>query len=177
MKKQLLMFGSATLFLATLLPPGAHAVTLYEEAPVTAVDPVYEAYTVSVPVEQCHEAEVAYHEPSRRHSATPTILGAVIGGALGNAVGSGKRNKQVGAVVGAVLGGSIGKDIGRNHRHGERVRYRTEEVCEVTRETREEERFVGYDVSYVYAGTTYKTRMRKDPGEFIRVRVRVTPAE
>ena len=156
----------------------AQAATSYERAPVTNVIPVYETVRFSVPVEQCREETVAYRNDHGRRSATGPILGAVIGGALGNALGNKKKNKQVGAVVGAVLGGSVGADISRRHRnaHGDEVRYRTEEVCTTHREEREEERLAGYDVSYVYGGQSYTTRMKRDPGESIRVRVRVTPA-
>ena len=160
-------------------PAVAVAATSYDQAPVTQVEPVYETVRYSVPIEVCSEQEVAYREPThQRASATGPILGAIIGGALGNAVGNGKKNKQVGAVVGAVLGGSIGADVSRKHRraHNETVTYRTEEVCRTDREERSEERLAGYDVTYVYAGNTYTTRMKRDPGDSIRVRVRVSPA-
>ena len=160
-------------------PTMAMAATSYDRAPVTQVEPVYETVRYSVPVEVCSEQEVAYREPTqRRASATGPILGAIIGGALGNAVGNGKKNKQVGAVVGAVLGGSIGADVSRKHRraHNDSVTYRTEQVCRTDREERSEERLAGYDVTYVYAGNTYTTRMQRDPGDSIRVRVRVSPA-
>ena len=39
------------------------------------------------------------------------------------------------------------------------------------------ERIEGYDVTYEYAGREYVTRMPYDPGERIRVRVDVTPAD
>lgn len=159
-----------------LLPSLAFGSTTYERARVVGVQPVYETVAYTTPVEQCTEARVAYGQP-RRGSVTGPILGAIIGGALGNAVGHNKKNKQVGTAVGAVLGGSIGADIARNNRRSDQVRYRTEEVCDVVHETREEERIAGYDVSYVYAGTTYRTRMNRDPGDSIRVRVRVSPAE
>ena len=87
-----------------------------------------------------------------------------------------KKNKQVGAVVGGVLGYSIGKDIGR--RSAERQAaygYEDREVCSTIYERVEEERLNGYDVSYAYAGETYKTRMASDPGDTIRVRVQVRP--
>jgi len=122
---------------------------------------------------------VAYrHAPEHRASATGPILGAIIGGALGNAVGHKKRNKQVGTVVGAVLGGSIGADIARQNRHyrGAPVEYRTEQVCETVSEYRSEQQLTGYDVRYRYAGQTYQTRMPRDPGDSIRVRVHVSPA-
>ena len=88
-----------------------------------------------------------------------------------------KRNKQVGTVIGALLGGSIGADIAREnrYRHGP-VSYHTEQVCTVVNEYAEEERLAGYRVRYRYAGETYTTRMNRDPGDRLRVRVRVTPA-
>ncbi|MEM7098084.1 MAG: glycine zipper 2TM domain-containing protein [Pseudomonadota bacterium] len=162
-----------------LIPAVSFAATSYERAPVTGVEPIFETYRYSVPVEVCSEQEVAYREPRhRRASATGPIIGAIIGGALGNAVGHSKRNKQVGTVVGAVLGGSIGADVSRHNRHAhtDEVTYRTEEVCRTDREERAEERLAGYDVTYVYAGNTYTTRMKRDPGDYIRLRVRVTPA-
>ena len=160
-------------------PSIALAGTTYDRAPVVGVEPIYETVSFSVPTEQCHQERVAYSTRARHGSATAPILGAIIGGAIGNAVGHKKRNKQVGAVVGAVLGGSIGADVARNNRraYGDEVRYRTEEVCQTVRDTREEERLAGYHVSYVYGGETYTTRMRRDPGDSIRVRVRVSPAQ
>ncbi len=155
--------------------------THYERARVVDVQPLYKTVSYTVPVEQCHEERVAYHQPyHRRASATGPILGAIIGGAVGNAVGHSSTNKKVGTVVGAVLGGSIGADVARHQRrqyHSEEVRYRTEEVCRVSSEVREEERADGYRVSYVFGGETYTTRMNRDPGDSIRVRVRVSPAE
>jgi uncharacterized protein YcfJ len=35
---------------------------------------------------------------------------------------------------------------------------------------------LGYDVSYIYAGQTYNTRLDRDPGASLRVRVAVNPA-
>lgn len=145
------------------------------EVPVISSYPVYQTVVREVPREQCHIEQVA--RPHSGHkSATPAIVGTIIGGALGNAVGSKKKNKQVGAVVGGVLGYSIGRDIGR--RGAERQAaygYEDREVCSTIYERVEEERLNGYDVSYAYAGKTYKTRMASDPGDTIRVRVQVRP--
>jgi uncharacterized protein YcfJ len=151
----------------------------YDRARVVDVQPIYESVRYEVPSEQCHQERVAV---PRRHraSATTPIIGAILGGVLGNAVGHNKRNKQVGTVIGAVLGGSIGADIARRHHTNDRddnrrERYQTQEVCETSYETRMENRVAGYNVSYVYAGTTYQTQMDRDPGDSIRVRVRVRP--
>jgi len=159
-----------------------HAVPVYDQAQVVRTVPVYETVSYHVPVEQCRTEAVAYtRNGTGQRSATAPIIGAIIGGALGNAVGHKKRNQQVGTVVGAVLGGSIGADIARRHEHGypnrDKVIYRDEEVCSWVDEVREESRLTGYDVSYQYAGQTYRSRMPHDPGETVRVRVNVRPAE
>ena len=156
-----------------LLPAGALAGAEYDWATVTSVTPVYETVTRIEPYEECRDERVAY--AGGRRSATGPILGAIVGGALGNAVGHKKRNKQVGVLVGALLGGSIGADIARSQRAGRGVSYRTERHCRVVEETRREDRLAGYDVTYEYGGATYRTRMQRDPGDSVRVRVRVTP--
>lgn len=173
---------------ATLvLAPGiALAGTSYDRADVVRVEPVYETVAFSAPVERCADERVRAERPRHtRASATGPILGAIIGGALGNAVGHNKRNKQVGAVVGAVLGGSVGADISRRNasRYNDgydtdyrSAGYRTQRVCHVVNDYREEERLAGYDVTYRYAGANYVTRMNRDPGDAIRVRVTVSPA-
>ncbi len=163
-----------SLVVAALVPSLAWAEHGYQYARVLSSEPVYETVAYSVPVEECRDETVAYHE-SRGRSATPPILGAIIGGALGNAVGHKKRNKQVGTVVGAVLGGSIGADVARRNRRHDDVRYTTREVCSVRHEDRREERLAGYLVTYRYGGETYTTEMDHDPGSRLRVRVSVSP--
>jgi len=165
------------MLMALLTPALALAGTSYDHADVVAVEPLYETVIYEVPREECHVQRVSYRRDSGRGSATGPILGAIIGGALGNAVGHHKHNKQVGTVVGAILGASIGADISRRNRHYDgQVSYADEEVCRVVNEIREEERLLGYRVTYRYAGETYITRMGYDPGPRLRVRVRVTPA-
>ena len=146
-----------------------------QEVPVISSYPVYQTVVREEPREQCYIEQVARHQ-YRGKSATPAIVGTILGGALGNALGSKKSNQRVGAVVGGVLGYSIGKDVGQRHaeRHGA-VRYEEREVCSTVYERIEEERLTGYDVSYAYGGKTYKTRMRRDPGSTVRVRVQVEP--
>ncbi len=153
----------------------------YSEAPVVNAEPIYETVSVTVPRQECQQQQVAYRGDydRRRGSATPMIVGAIIGGALGNGLGHHKQNKRVGAAVGALLGGSIGRDIGRRNQAyaSNVVQYRTEEVCTTVNDYHEEERLAGYRVTYRFAGETYTTRTRRDPGDTIRVRVRVTPLE
>lgn len=154
----------------------ALAGTAYDEAEVVDVEPVHELVRHITPREECRLERV----PARikHRSGTAPIVGAVIGGAIGNAVGHNKRNKQVGAVVGAVLGGSIAADIAREHdrHHGYRGRaWERREICRVVEDITHEEEVVGYDVTYRYGGRTHTARMSRDPGDTVRVRVRVAP--
>ena len=146
-----------------------------QEVPVISSYPVYKTVIREEPRQECHLEQVAHRDTGRK-SATPAIVGTIVGGALGNAVGSKKSNKRVGAVVGGVLGYSIGRDIARRNAdaHAD-VRYEEREVCSTVYQQVEEERLTGYDVKYAYAGQTYKSRMRTDPGETIRVRAQVKP--
>ena len=163
----------AALATATVLAVGAQATSHYETARVIDAIPVYEKVRYAMPVEDCRAETVPL--PTYHASGTAPIIGAIIGGALGNAVGHKKRNKQIGATVGAVLGASIGNDIRRDRSGAAPVRYGTRNVCDTFTEYRNEDRLVGYDVTYEYAGRTYSTRMRRHPGD--EVRIRVTPIE
>lgn len=170
MWKQNLLLGAA------LVSANAMADVRYADAPVTGIEPIVETVAHVEPKEHCWFEDVPVRGVS--HSATTPLLGALIGGAIGNAVGHKKRNKQVGAVVGALIGGSIAADISREEtRHrvvsSRRVR---RQVCEVVDETTYRREVTGYLVTYEYAGQTYQSRMRKRPGDYVRVRVTVGPA-
>lgn len=165
----LLAFGALTTFV--VLPAAADV--QYDHARVLDVEPLVERVRTVVPRERCWFETVR----ERRHasSSSAPLVGALVGGALGNAVGHRKRNKQVGAVVGAVLGGAIAHDISRHSTRYTPARRVRREVCEVVEETRYRERSSGFLVTYRYAGKTYRARMDEQPGETIRVRVRVSP--
>lgn len=165
------------LLLPVLLAPAlALAGTSYDRARVVSVEPLYETVSYAVPREECHLEEVRHARHVSHRSYTAPIVGAVVGGAIGNAVGHKKRNKQIGTVVGAVLGGSIGADIARRrHHHDHGPEYGFERVCRTVSDWHEEQRLLGYRVTYLYGGETYVTRMDEDPGSSLPVRVQVTP--
>lgn len=170
-------FKAFTVLVPLLMASAAvSAQTRYEYAQVLEANPVYQVVERSQPIEQCWEEEVSVDRyPARRQSNTPVIVSTLIGGAIGNAVGHGKSNKRVGAVLGAMLGHSIGRDIIReDSRHVVRE-YQTVERCETVYEQYEEERLVGYQVTYLYDGEEYTVRTDADPGEQIRVRINVQP--
>ena len=155
----------------------------YHQARVVHVQPEYETVSYTVPTEQCRLEEIPVHYDGgyrhQRRSAAAPIVGAIIGGAVGNAVTRGKKDKRLGTAVGAVIGAGIGADVSRRRAESYHYRthpsYRTERVCELVDEVREEQRVAGYRVKYRYAGETYVTYMDRDPGRFLKVRVDVTP--
>jgi uncharacterized protein YcfJ len=79
-------------------------------------------------------------------------------------------------VAGAVIGAGVGYDSAARRASTE---YREETVrrCNVSYRNDYEERIDGYHVTYAYNGREYTTNMAYDPGERIRVRVDVAPAE
>lgn len=51
----------------------------------------------------------------------------------------------------------------------------TEQDCRLVPVEREFKRPIAYDVDYVYKGSKYRSRLPRDPGSRLRVRVSVTP--
>lgn len=149
----------------------------FDYATVVESRPIIQIVEISTPQQQCWQEEYLVARDYRRGgSNTPTLLATIIGGAIGNAVGHNKSNKRVGAVVGAVLGHSVGRDIMRQQPP---VPYRREvelvERCETVYQQHQQERIVGYQVTYNYNGQNYSVRTDSDPGDRIRVRVSVQP--
>jgi len=173
MKKMSVTVTGAVLAMMSLY---TWAETNYEFAEVLSAQPIYELVKVSTPQEQCWEEEVAvesYRHNSQSH--TPILVSTIIGGAIGNALGHNKSNKQVGAVLGAMLGRSIGRDIIRDNNRSRSREYQTVQRCNTVYQQHDEERLVGYDVTYLYNGQQYSVRADSDPGDQIRVRVSVQP--
>lgn len=148
----------------------------YGYADVLRVDPVYEYYRVSAPREECYNERVVRHEPGGGDPTGGTILGAIIGGVVGNQIGSGS-GRRAATAAGAVIGGTVGHNVDRNNGGPGRTYEGAERRCRVVEEPREEQRIAGYDVEYRYRGEVYMSRLDYDPGDRLRVRVSVTPAE
>ncbi len=142
-------------------------------ADVLRVDPVYDEVQVSRPREECYEADVGRYEDSRGNNAAGTVIGAIVGGALGNTVGKGDGRKAA-TVAGALVGGAIGNNTARRD---DRYYGSTETRCRTVDERSSERRIIGYDVQYRYRGDVYMSHLDYDPGERMRVRVSVSPAE
>lgn len=167
------LFAAAGLLVAgcaTAGHPSGGAV--YDWAQVLEAKPVYEYHRVPVSREVCWDEEVRH---SRRGDGgtAGTVLGGLIGGLAGHQVGSGRGNTAA-TVVGTLAGAAVGREASRGPSHDY---YTVEERCRLERDYREEERLTGYRVTYLYNGETYTTRTQRDPGDRIRVRVSVSPAE
>ena len=149
--------------------------TRYGWADVLRVDPVYDEVAQTVPQEECYEEQVLEPIPeddSRRTGVT--VLGAIIGGIIGNRFGKGDGRKATTA-AGAVAGGVVGNNLATN---ADNVpKYTTRRHCRRSDGASNQRRVVGYDVEYRYRGEVYASRMSSDPGDRMRVRVSVTPAE
>lgn len=155
----------------------------YQYAKVVAVEPIYRQVRVQVPERECW-TEIQYETVPRRHeryrgSAVPTIAGGVIGGVVGRQFGKGDGRDAM-TVLGTLVGAAIGHQAGHrryedSYRY-ESVRERPVERCETHYRTEERRDFDGYLVTYRYAGREYTTRTTEHPGDRIRVRVEVTPA-
>lgn len=142
----------------------------YGWADVLRADPVHGVTRTNVPRQECYDQQVVRHEGG--NSTAGTVLGAVIGGVLGNTVGKGDGRKAA-TVVGAVAGGAVGNRAAGRGNDYETTQTQCREVSSIS----EQRRIIGYDVEYRYRGEVYTSRLSYDPGERLRVRVRVDPAD
>jgi uncharacterized protein YcfJ len=167
--------GGMLILILLALPSAATAQQSYETVAVVSAQPVYQLAQIETPQERCVEERILVDRARRQSSGTPIIVSTIIGGAIGNAVGNNKSSKRVGAVLGAVLGNSVGRDIARQSQSPDTRHYQIVERCETVFVSHEEERLLGYDVTYLFNGQQYSVRMAQDPGSQMKVRVDVQP--
>lgn len=147
----------------------------YDYAKVVDVEPLMTRVRVSTPQRECWD-ETRVDDRGPRVGAGGALLGAVIGGVIGHQIGSG-RGRDAATAAGAVIGAGIG------HRQAERnagnppPREYTVQRCDTRYSDHWEERIDGYRVTYVYNGRRQVTQLPYKPGDRIRVRVDVSPAE
>jgi uncharacterized protein YcfJ len=153
----------------------------YDYARVVDVQPLTTRVRVSTPQRECWD-ETRYDRDNEYGGHGPrvagsTLLGAVIGAAIGNQIGHGQGRKAATA-GGAVIGAAIGHQQGmrRNAVVASAQPY-TVRRCETRYRDEYQERIDGYRVTYVYHGRRQVTELPYRPGERIRVRVDVSPAE
>ncbi len=126
----------------------------------------------------------ASNRPSRSTEGgrtAATLVGGLVGAVLGSKVGGGSARyatSALGSMVGGMAGRSIYEQAKRNQ---EPPRSGMVRVCDPVPQhdgrayPAGEQTVSGYDVTYEYAGKTYRTRTDHHPGDRIRVRVDVRP--
>lgn len=144
------------------LASAACAAQAQEMGRVLSATPVTQQ--VAMPQQVCHNETV--YSDSRSTSGAGAVLGAIAGGAAGNAIGKGNGRAAataVGVIGGALLGNSI-----------ERGQPGYQDVQRCNTQTYYDNRVIGYDVVYEYAGRRYTTRTQNDPGRWIPLTVQPT---
>lgn len=141
-------------------------------ADVLRVDPIYDRVQTSAPREECEDVPVE-RRVDNGNRAAGTVLGAIVGGVLGNTVGKGDGRKAA-TVAGAVVGGAVGNNVAKG---GDDYYSGVERHCRVVHDVSDERRVVAYDVQYRYRGDVYMSRLDYDPGNRLRVKVSIEPAD
>lgn len=157
MKTTALTLGAGLLAAAPLLP--AQAQQAPEYARVISSIPVIQQ--VAVPQQVCSTRPVAVEQP---RSGAGALLGAVAGGAVGNQIGEGS-GKAVATLAGVIGGAMLGNRI----EGPPPATVQNQTLCST--QTVYENRTVGYNVTYEYAGRQYQVQMPQDPGPTLRVQV------
>jgi uncharacterized protein YcfJ len=117
--------------------------------------------SVAVPRQVCSVVQMEVQQPK---SGVGAAVGAVAGAVLGSSVGRGPGRgvaTAAGAVTGAILGDRI-EGAGPSQ---------TTDVQQCQTQTMYENRTVGYNVVYEFAGRQYSVQMPNDPGPMIRLQV------
>lgn len=135
------------------------------KAKVTHVDPIIEVAQIPRERRECWDEEVSGSQVHR--SGGGLLAGAIIGGVIGHNIGN-SRNRGATTAVGTLIGATIGHE--QDHDYTTPYGY-TEQRCRVSTDYIEEQRTLGYRVSYQYQGEVYTTRMARDPGHYVRLRV------
>lgn len=142
-----------------LLLPLAGAALADEFGRVLSSTPI--AQQVAVPRQVCETQQVLTPAP---RSGAGAVMGALAGGAVGNAVGNG-GGRALATMIGLVGGAMVGDQI----EGGGQTQVQNVQHCGT--QTFYENRTVGYDVVYEYAGRQYQTRMPQDPGPMLQLQV------
>ena len=159
-------------------PPQPPESVHYGWADVLRVDPVYDDAgppPSAPPREECYEEQTEISPPPPDNRAGSTVLGAIVGGVIGHSFGKGSGRAATTA-AGAVAGAAIGNSVADAEQQG-RPGYTTERHCRIVDGAGGARHIVAYDIEYRYRGELYTSRMNYDPGDRLRVRITVTPAE
>jgi uncharacterized protein YcfJ len=116
---------------------------------------------VAVPSQNCVNTPVPVQSPK---SGAGALMGAIAGAAVGSQIGGGQG--QVLATMAGLMGGAI---LGDNIEKPAPVQTYNQTTC--TTQSAYENRLIGYQVVYEYAGKQYTTQLTQDPGPTIALNV------
>ena len=146
-------FLAVALFAISL---SAHAeFVTYEKVRVVSVNPITTQSSRTVPRQSCTMVE------EYRGDGHAAVTGAIVGGVIGRNVA---KDKDAGTVVGAIVGSAIASE---NARPGVRM----VERCTTYNDREYYNRITGYNVTFEYEGQLRTTRMARDPGSMIELKV------
>ena len=155
----------------------------YDYARVVDVQPLITRVRVSTPQRECwDETRVDQRSngasPLPRSTAGGAVLGGIVGAVIGHQFGHG-QGRDAATAAGAVVGAAVGARQAQRRAAYASVppREYTVQRCETRYRDEWQERTDGYRVTYVYNGRRQVTEMSRHPGDRIRVRVDVSPAE
>lgn len=116
---------------------------------------------VAMPGQACASAPVTVQPPN---TGVGALMGAIAGGAVGSQIGGGQG--QALATMAGVIGGAI---LGDNIEKPAPTQTINQTTC--TLQSAYENRLVGYQVVYEYAGKQYTVQLPQDPGPTIALQV------
>lgn len=155
----------------------------YDYARVIDVQPLTTRVRVSTPQRECWDERrvdnpPAYNNALPRSGAGGAVLGGIVGAVIGHQFGHG-QGRDAATAAGAVIGAAVGHQqaVKRAAYASQPPQEYTVQRCETRYRDEWQERTNGYRVTYVYNGRRQVTEMANRPGDRIRVRVDVSPAE
>ena len=152
------LLASAAVLAGVAWAPRAHAQNQEMGRVISSVPVIQQS---AVPRQVCTNEQVVV--PGQK-SGAGAVMGGLAGGAIGNQIGGGGGRAVatlLGVVGGAMLGNSIEGDGAPQAQYQQRC----------TTQTVYENRTVGYNVTYEYAGKQYTVQMPQDPGPWVQLQV------
>jgi uncharacterized protein YcfJ len=168
MKLQAKLLFSAML-LGTL--PAVQAADFEDYGRVVRVTPQVER--VNRPHQECRTEYVQVQQQPQR-GVGGSVIGGIAGALLGSQVGSG-NGRTAAAAAGAIAGAVVGDRV--ENQNGAPAGVQEQAVKQCRTVDGWESRTTGYEVVYDYRGRNYTSYMSYDPGERVRLRVSVEPAQ
>lgn len=134
------------------------APTLHAQEVARVISSVPAIQQVAVPRQVCNNTPVLVEQP---RSGAGALLGAIAGGAAGNAIGGGS-GRVASTMLGVIGGAALGDRV-----EGPNAQWQQATHCST--QTFYENRTVGYNVTYEYAGKQYSAQMPYDPGPTVHL--------